>query len=164
LVKLIEQPKTTEFKDLFWVIKSKKAIQDKLAVESNKAEKEILSCNRLTKMLYKNIRTMKETVDNGVKVKMICTFEKDRIPIYRAWIRAGVQLRVFNEKKFGPLLPRMSVNDGKIARLTIGRPEVSKDEDYITLWTESKAFAQMIRNHFLNMWKSCEPIEKYLRV
>lgn len=163
LIKLIEQPKTIEFKDLFWVIKSKKAIEEKLAIQNTKVKKEILSCNRLSKILYKNIRTMKEAVDRGVKVKMICTFEKNKINSYQSWLSTGAEIRIFNEKMFGPLLPRISIMDGEIARLTIGTPEVKNEEDYLTLWTESRVFAKMLKNHFLNMWNNSEPIEKYLK-
>jgi sugar-specific transcriptional regulator TrmB len=162
LIKLIEQPKITEFKDLFWVIKSKKAIEEKLAIQNTKAKKEILGCNKLSKILYKNIRTMKEAVNRRVKVKMICTLDKNKISSYKAWLKTGAKIRVFNEKLFGPLLPRITVFDGEIARLTIGKPEVKNEEEYITLWTESKAFSQMLKNHFINMWNNSEPIEKYI--
>lgn len=163
LIKLIEQPKSLEFKDLFWVLKSKKAIEEKLAVQNTKTEREILACNKLSKILYKNIRTMKEAVDRGVKVKMICTFEKDKIKSYKEWLSTGAKIRVFNEKMFGPLLPRITIIDGEIARLTIGKPEVKREEDYLTLWTESKVFAQMLKNHFMNMWENSEPIEKHIK-
>jgi len=162
LVKLIEQPKQQEFRDLFWILKGKKAILEKLSAHSEKARKEVLSCNRLSRPFFKNIRTMKEAVDRGVKVKMICTFDRKNIYSYVEWMKTGAKIRVFNHDKFGPLLPRITIFDGKIARLTIGRPEVKNDEDYITLWTESKAFAQMLRNHFIIMWKDSKPIEKYI--
>ncbi|MDP2749284.1 MAG: helix-turn-helix domain-containing protein [Nanoarchaeota archaeon] len=162
LIKLMSQPKATEFKDLFWVIKSKKAIEEKLALQNTKARKEILSCNTLSKILYGNIRTMKQTVDRGVKVKMISTFDKNRIPSYNAWLKTGAEIRVFNHDKFGPLLPRITIFDGEIARLTLGEPEVKKEGDYITLWTESRAFSNMLRNHFLEMWKKSKPIEKFI--
>jgi len=163
LIKLIEQPKVTEFKDLFWVIKGKKAVEEKLSMQNTKVQKELLSCNKLSKILYKNIRTMSQAVERGVKVKMICTFDKKKIKLYKAWLKTGAQIRVFNEKQFGPLLPRISVFDGTSARLTIGTPEVKKEEEYITLWTESKAFAQMLKNNFVNMWKNSEPIERCIR-
>lgn len=163
LIRLTELPKTTEFKDLFWIIKGKKAIEEKLAANNSKVKNEILGCNRLSKIIYKNIRIMAEAVKRGVKVKQICIFDKEKIPVYRAWLKTGARIRVFNEKRFGPLLPRISIFDGKAARLTVGRPEVKKDEDYITLWTDSKAFAIMLRNHFMNMWKNSEPIEHYLK-
>ncbi|PIN86972.1 hypothetical protein COV19_02150 [Candidatus Woesearchaeota archaeon CG10_big_fil_rev_8_21_14_0_10_44_13] len=163
LIKLIEQPRVKEFRDLFWVMKGKKAIVEKLAAENAKVQKEIIGCNKLSRVMYRNIRSMKAAVDRGIKIRLICTFEKKKISSYNAWLKTGAEIRVFNQKMFGPLLPRIAVFDGTSARLTIGRPEVQKDEDYITLWTESKAFSQMLRNHFMNMWKNSEPIEKYIR-
>ena len=106
---------------------------------------------------------MKEAIDGGINVKMICTFEENKIPSYKAWLKTGAKIRVFNEKLFGPLLPRISIFDGTIARLTIGKPEVKNEEEYITIWTESKAFAQMLRSHFMNMWKDSKPIEQYIK-
>lgn len=162
LIKIIEQPKIIEFKELFWVIKSKKAIEEKLEVQNTKAQKEILSCNNLSKKLYKNILTLTEAVNRGVKVKMICAFEKEKISSYKAWMKTGAQIRVFDTKLFGPLLPRITIIDGEIARLTLGKPEVEREEDYLTFWTESKAFSQMLKYNFMNMWKKCKPIERFL--
>jgi sugar-specific transcriptional regulator TrmB len=162
LIKLIEQPKATEFKDLFWVIKGKKAIVQRLAVQNSRVKKEIVACNKLSKIIYPNVRTLKDAVRRGVKVRMICTFDRSNICSYKAWLKTGAEIRVFNNKMFGPLLPRMSIFDGECARLTIGRPEVQRDEDYITLWTDSKAFAMMLRSQFMNMWRNSEPIEKFI--
>lgn len=106
---------------------------------------------------------MKEAVDRRVKVKMICTFDKNKISSYEAWLKTGARIRVFNENLFGPLLPRITIFDGGNARLTIGKPEVKEEKDYITLWTESKAFSQMLKNHFMNMWKNSKPIERYIK-
>jgi sugar-specific transcriptional regulator TrmB len=162
LIQLVNKPKP-EFKELFWVIKGKKAIQEKLAFQNEKTQKEVLSCNRLPKILYKNIRVMKESIKRGVKVKMICKFTKDKIEVYKSWLETGAKIRIFNEKKFGNLLPRITIFDGKIARMTIGRPEIEDDENYLSLWTESRAFSQMLKNHFMNMWKNCKPIERYMK-
>lgn len=106
---------------------------------------------------------MKGATQRGVKVKVICTFDKSKIHSYKAWLSTGTEIRVFNHEKFGPLLPRLTVFDCNYARLTIGAPEVQSHEEYITLWTESKAFAQMLRSHFYNMWKQSKPIGKYLK-
>ncbi|MEK6938247.1 MAG: helix-turn-helix domain-containing protein [Nanoarchaeota archaeon] len=163
LIKTIEQPKTNEFKELFWVIKGKKAIEDKLASQNIKVRKEILACNRLSKILYKNIRSLKEGIKRGIKVRMICSYDPHKKEVYKAWLNTGAEIRVFNKEVFGPLLPRISIFDGETSRMTLGKPEVQKEEDYITLWTESKAFSQMLRNHFLYMWKKCKPLRSYLK-
>ncbi len=164
LIKLAEQPKTAEFKDLFWIIKGKKAIEEKLSLQNMKVKREIVGCNQLSKVLYKNLKTMKEAVDRGVTIKLICTFDKEKISIYKEWMKTGAKIRVFNQKQFGPLLPRITVFDGEIARLTVGKPEVIKEEDYLTLWTESKAFSQMLKKHFMSMWKHSKPLEKRVRI
>lgn len=163
LIKLIEQPKLTEFKDLFVVIKSKKAIENKLSSQTSKVQKEILSCNNISRVLYRNIKTMKEAVSRGVKVKMICSFDPKRIKIYQAWLETGAQIRVLNHDKFGPLLPRITVFDGEISRLTIGKPEVQNEDDYLTLWTESKAFSNLLKKQFMSMWKDSKPLVEYLK-
>jgi len=163
IIKLVSSPKSNEFKELFLIIKGQKAIQEKFAVQNTKAEREILACNRLSKILYKNIRTLKQTVKRGVKVKIICTFEKSKIGSYKAWMSTGAEIRVFNKKEFGPLLPRINVCDGKIAAITIGEPEVKRKEDYLAIWTESRAFANLLKLQFMNMWKKCDPIKKYLK-
>jgi sugar-specific transcriptional regulator TrmB len=163
LIKLVEQPKTTEFKDLFWVLKGQNAMIDKFAQENSKATKEILSCSVLDKMLYRNMRIIKKATERGVKTRFITLFDKKNIKVYHAWMDAGVEIRILDAKRFGQLLPRIGIMDSNRARLTVGKPEVQKAEDYITLWTESKAFALMLRSQFMNMWKNSCPIDRYLR-
>lgn len=162
ILQIINQPKKLEFNELFVVMKGKKAIQDKLALQNGKAKQEILGCNKLSRVIYTNLHSMSAAVKRGVKVKMICTFEQKKIETYKQWMKTGAKIRVFNEKEFGPLLPRITVFDGKVSRLTVGRPEIKKDEDYLTLWTESRAFSQMLRSHFMTMWKKSKPIEEYI--
>lgn len=159
LIKLINQPKITEFKDLFWILKGQKAILEKIRIQNTLTKKEIMACNHHPRILYNHLRIMKETIRRGVKVKMIIDYKKEKHNIYNAWAKIGVNFRAFNHDKFGPLLPRISVFDSKIARLTIGKPEVKGPEDYITLWTESQAFAKMLKNHLLHMWKYSKPIK-----
>ncbi len=163
LIKVIQAPKRVEFKDLFWVIKGQKAIMERMLQQNKKTQKELLMCNRLSVMGYKYLQTMRELRNQRIVVKMICQFDPRKIPMFNAWLGTGVEMRVFNEAKFGPLIPRISIYDGSIARLTIGSPEVKSKEDYMTLWTESKAFATMLRAHFLNMWKECKPVERYMK-
>jgi sugar-specific transcriptional regulator TrmB len=158
----LSRPKSPGFKELFWIIKGQKSIQEKLSIQTEKTKKEIVSCNNLSKILYKNIRTLQEAVKRGVSVKMLCTFDSKKSESYKAWLSTGAKIRVFNRKKYGSL-PRISIFDNSIARLTIGQPEVGSQEDYISIWTESRVFSQMLRNHFLQMWRNSDPIEKYLK-
>ncbi|MFC1723208.1 TrmB family transcriptional regulator [Nanoarchaeota archaeon] len=162
LIKKIETPRGTEYKDLFWVIKGRKPLIEKFTIENQKAEKEIFSCSELNKMLYKNMRIIKERTERGVKVRFITLFDKRNMKYYRAWLRVGAKIRVFDEEKLG-LLPRITVQDGVLGRITVGLPEVKKEEEYVTLWTDSIAFCNMLRNQFMHMWKSSQPIEKLMK-
>jgi len=162
LIKIIAQPKSLEFKDVAWILKGKKAIEEKLYYTNMNAKREILSCNNLSNILYKNIRSMREAIDRSVSVKMICTFDKEKVKSYIEWINTGAKLRVFNAKKFGYILPRITIIDGEIARLTFGKPEIPKEENYLTVWMESRSFSQMLKRYFTEIWKNSEPIEKFI--
>lgn len=162
IIETIKQPKSKEYKDMFWVIKSQKAITDKMASEMAKAQQEILGSATFSKPFYRNIRELQKAIKRGVKVKFISTFKKERIPVYKEYINIGVEMRIFNEKKFGPLMPRTGIYDKSKARLTIGNPEIKNQDDYITIWSESKTFSNTIRNQFFHMWQHAKPIEKYL--
>jgi len=162
IIRIASAPRASGYLDLFWVIKGQKNIHEKLAFQNQKSEKEVLSCVRLTKILYKNIRIMKQTVDRGVKVKFLCDFRSENKRIYREWLKTGAEIRVFNKEKFGPLVPRMHVFDRSITILTIGQPEIKDREEYISICADSKAFSEMFRNHFLNMWKHSKPIKEFI--
>lgn len=153
LMQTMQQQKEKTYKDLFWMIKGKRQLLEKFAIENEKAQKEILSCSDLDRMLYKNMRIIHQFTKRGGKVKFITPYQKKYTPIYREWKNVGVELRIFNQEHFGTLFPRVAIFDGEKARITMGTPEVKNEEDYLTLWTESKTFAQMLRNHFLIMWK-----------
>ena len=49
---------------------------------------------------------------------------------------------------------RFSTFDGKVCRVTIGKPEISKEENYLSIWMESPAFASLLKDQFLEMWKN----------
>lgn len=160
LVNDVKQNESLSNKDSFLILKGKKAVHDQLYYQNKKTKFEILTCNKHTKKLFRNLKSIKEAVDRGVKVKVICT--TDFMNNHKDWIKAGAILRIYNKNKFGPLMPRITIFDSEIARLTIGEPEIPKDEDYLTLWSESKSFALMLKSQFNYMWKYSEPIEKYI--
>ena len=48
-----------------------------------------------------------------------------------------------------------------MSRLTIGIPEVKNEDDYITLWTESVVFSEMIRDQFYSMLKKSKTFKEF---
>ena len=162
LINLIEQPKSEDFNDLFWVLRGKKVLMDKFAIENSKCSKEIFSCSVLNKIPYKNIRVISEKVKEGVSVRFITSWDERNIRVYDAWIKAGVEIRIYDSEKFGSL-PRLTVLDKSKARLTIGFPEITNESDYLTFWTESLTFSNMIRNQFLHLWDNSKPISSFFK-
>lgn len=153
LIKLVEQPKIEEYKEFFWITKGRKAIHDKFAIHNLKVKKELLICHKISKSYSKNIKTIKEAIEQGVKVKIITTYDEKETDAYDIFKKIGAEIKFYDEKKYGKLL-RISIFDGKNASIVIGSPEVRSHEDYIMLWTESKIFANMLRNYFLSVWGS----------
>jgi len=161
--KKAETQSINEFREIVWIIKTQKAIQERLAYEDTKTRKEVVSVNRLSKYLPKNLRAIKEMIKRRVKVKMICLVEKDNYKNVRRYIETGAEVRVFNKKLFGQVLPKFTVFDKKILRITIGRPEIKKSEDYLSFLFESPSFANVFRNYFYNMWDKCLNVEAELK-
>lgn len=146
------KPKLKEFKEIFWIIRGKKSIIEKMSLENKKCKKEILSINRLSTSNPVNLRNMKHSVDNGTKIKMLVPNIENN-PHVKKWKSIGVEIREYDETKFGPIGTRLSVFDNNIVRITFGEPDVNREEDYMTLWAESPHLANILKNYFMNIWE-----------
>jgi sugar-specific transcriptional regulator TrmB len=151
----LEKSSFIEDKFVFSLIRGQKAIMNKLVEINKTASKEILGVQRNWKYWGGGIRAMEESVKRGVKVKFIGVVDNKTIDKVKEWKKIGVKIRAYN-RKFGEYPLRFSVFDGKYARITIGKPEVSHGKDYITILTDSKPLVRMLRNQFMQMWKECE--------
>jgi sugar-specific transcriptional regulator TrmB len=152
-----------EYREFFWVIKSQRAIQEKLRVENEKARKEILSVHSLSQHLPANLRSIRVAVQSGVVVRFICILNEKNMENVLRWQEAGADIRIYNAERFGMPMPRFSIFDKNSVRLTIGNPEIKDPDEYLSLWTESPALAQLFRNYFLTLWESSIPLKKALR-
>ncbi len=151
------------FQDMVWVIRGQKAIMEKMILETKKTGKEYLSCSRSSIDVAKGFKSKQEAIRNGAKVKVIGALNKNNMHIVKKWMKIGVEYRVYNEKKFGPYGVRFGVFDDRACRLTIGKPDVQRAEDYVTIWSESPSLINMFRRQFYQMWEECEPAEEALK-
>lgn len=159
LNKFIEKsnkPKLNEFKEIFWIIQGKQAITKKMSLQNKLTKKEILSLNKLSVANPTNLRNMKSAIDNGVKAKMLVPFNNKVISNIKKWENVGVEIRKYDEIKWGPIGTRFSVFDKSIVRITFGEPDVSNTENYISLWAQSPHFANMMRSYFMNIWNNSD--------
>jgi sugar-specific transcriptional regulator TrmB len=148
-----KKPKLKEFKEIFWIIRGKKAIISKMSAQNKYCKKEILSVNRLSKAYPENLRNMKHAIKNGTKAKFLTPIEKSNPQVLKKWKSIGVEIRNYDESKYGSISTRFGVFDKKIVRITFGEPDVNRPEDYITLWAESPHLSNMLRNYFYNIWR-----------
>jgi sugar-specific transcriptional regulator TrmB len=139
----------------FTLIKGQQAIMDRLAEANRNVKKEILGVQRNWKYWAEGIRAMKDAVKKGVDVKLIGIVNDDNKSRVVEWKKIGCKIKKYNNK-FGEFPLRFSIFDNKWARITIGKPEIQNPDDYLTIWTDSKAMIAMLRNQFMQMWKESE--------
>ena len=158
--KIIEQlnkASVKKSKDLVWIINGQRNIMQKIAFETADSKKEILACTRSSIDYWTSFRNTKQAISGGVRVKFIGSFNEKNNKIVKRWLSAGAEYRIYDEKKFGPQGIRFGTFDDKSCRLTIGKPDVQKPEDYITIWSESPSFVNLLKRQFYFMWEQCKP-------
>lgn len=140
---------------LFSIIKGQRAIMNRLAEHNSLVKKEVFGVQRNWKVWAKGLREMEKAVKRGVDVKIIAIINKDTEKRAKEWKKTKCKIKKYN-LKFGEYPLRFTVFDNKEARITIGKPEISDPENYITIWTKSKPLINILRKQFLDMWKECE--------
>lgn len=153
--KNIELIKDNEKQAVFSLIKGQKAIMNKLAEANKNVKTEIFGIQRNWKVWGTGLREIENAVKRGIDVKLIGIIDKNdknNIKKVKEWKKTGAKIKAYNEK-FGNYPLRFSIFDNKRARITVGKPEIQNSKDYITIWTDSKAFIAMLRKQFLEMWK-----------
>ena len=127
----------------------------KLAEQNAIVKKEIFGVQRNWKLWGKGIRAMKDSIKDGVDARLIGVVNKDTEKRAKEWKKIGCKVKKYNNK-FGENPLRFTIFDGEVARITIGKPEITDPKDYITIWTKSKPLIRILRAQFLQMWKESE--------
>lgn len=153
--KILEKLEDKQENFSFQIIIGQKAIMNKLAETNKICKHEILGVQRNWKYWAEGIRAMESGIKRQVKVKLIGEINPHNKEKVKEWKKIGCEIRAYN-KKFGNYPLRFSLFDFKYARITIGSPEISRPEDYITIWTDSKPLIKMLRNQFMQMWRDSE--------
>lgn len=151
----IEYLKDNEVQSVFSLIKGQQAVMNKLAEHNPKVEKEILGVQRNWKFWGEGIRAMEKCIKRGVKARLIGVINKETEQRAKQWKEIGCNIKKYNPS-LGENPLRFTIFDNKIARITIGKPEIKNPQDYITIWTKSKPLINILRKQFMQMWKECE--------
>jgi len=153
--KNLDKIKDSEDEFIFSLLKGQQTIMNKLAEQNDIVKKEVFGVQRNWKVWGKGIRAMKKSVKKGADVRLIGVVNKDTEKRAKEWKEIGCKIRKYN-KKFGESPLRFTVFDNEVARITIGKPEISDPKDYITIWTKSRPLIRILRAQFMQMWKECE--------
>ena len=139
----------------FSLIKSQRAIMNKLAEHNPEVKKEVFGVQGSWKVWGKGLREMQNAIRKGVNVRAIGIINKETRKRALEWKKTGCEIRIWN-KKFGDYPLRFTVFDSKWARITFGKPEIADSKDYITFWTNSKSLIRMLKREFEVLWKGCK--------
>ncbi len=150
LQKLIEQK---GLQDTALVLKGKDKILDMLTQATENVQHFAYSFVGNLNFDYQTAKPVAAAIKRGVEVRFIAHKHPLHKDVYKRWKQLGVKIRYSPKEEQKSV--RFSTFDGKVCRLTIGEPEIPKQEDYLTFWIESPAFASLLKDQFDVMWKKC---------
>jgi len=152
--------KTNSPESLARVFKGKDKIFQMLDEVIPKIEKyQYTSAGGLT-LKSKSSRLIQKQIKKGVDYRFLGYFDYERIKTYKKLIEIGVKIKFIKDEKRKGL--RFSTFDDKFCRITIGKPQIEREEDYLTFWIQSPAFAILLKETFLHLWKESNTLDYYL--
>ncbi len=153
---LEEQLKKKQFdlEDIAVVLKGKKKIIQMLNEITPKLQKYQYNFGGNLIFSHTSARLVKDAIKRGVEFRFIVHWDPARKDVYRKWQKVGVKIRFYPKEEQKSI--RFSAFDDKIARTTIGKPQIRKEDDYLSFWVESPAFALLLKDQFLEMWEKSE--------
>ncbi len=149
--KILSEPVLTSTENIALVLQGKEKIIRKL--DEITPQLKVYQYNLGGNLIfsYKGGRLVRDAIKRGVDFRFLIHNDPSRKEIYRKWSAIGVKIRFYAKEEHMSI--RFSSFDGKIARITIGKPQIEKEENYLTFWIESPAFALLLKDQFLEMWK-----------
>jgi sugar-specific transcriptional regulator TrmB len=103
---------------------------------------------------YRSAKSVKDAVCRGVDIRFLVHKHPKHKTIVKKWEKLGVKVRFYPKDEQKSI--RFSTIDSRVCRFTIGEPEIVCVEDYISFWVESPAFASLLKDQFLTMWKKAK--------
>lgn len=143
--------------DVAMVLKGKKKIIQMLDEITSKTKKFQYSFGGNLVFSARSGRTVKQAINRGIEFRFLVHYDPKRIEVYKKWIKIGAKIRIHQNDEQKSL--RFSTFDSKVCRITIGKPEIQNEDNYLSFWLESPAFASLLTDQFLEMWKKGRKLE-----
>ncbi len=145
------QKKQKSLQDVALVLKGKDKILNLLAQATEDTQKFAYSFVGNLHFDYHTAKPVAAAIKRGVDIRFLAHWDTHHKNIYARWKQLGIKIRYFPKEEQKSI--RFSTFDGKVCRITIGEPEIQKQEDYLSFWIESPAFASLLKDQFEVMWK-----------
>jgi len=143
--------KQSDLQDVALVLKGKKKIVQMLSEASDNAQHFGYSFVGDLYFDYHSGKSVADAVKRGVEFRFLVQQTTQNKKAIAQWKKIGVKIRYYPKEEQKSI--RFSTFDGKVCRITIGRPEIAQEEDYLSFWIESPAFASLLKDQFEVMWK-----------
>lgn len=140
--------------DIATALRGKKNIISKLNEQTPNTTQYQYSFGGGLSFTAKSGRTVAKAIKRGIDIRFLVHKDPARKSIYDKWRKIGVKIR-FHPKAEQKSI-RFSTMDDKIARMTVGKPQIDNENDYLTFWLESPAFASLLKDQFLEMWEKAK--------
>jgi len=154
LLSLEQFSKGKQLQDIALVLKGKGKILDMLTQATENTKHFAYSFVGNLNFDYQTAKVSAAALKRGVDIRFIAHKISEHKEIYEQWKRLGVKIRFYPKKEQKSI--RFTTFDSKICRITIGEPEIPKQEDYLSFWIESPAFASLLKDQFEVMWKKAD--------
>lgn len=143
--------KQHELQDVALVLKGKKRIVQMLAEASHNAQHFGYSFVGDLYFDYHSGKSVADAIKRGVEFRFLVQQTTENKKAVQQWKKVGVKIKYYPKKEQKSI--RFSTFDAKVCRITIGQPEIELEEDYLSFWIESPAFASLLKDQFEVMWK-----------
>lgn len=141
----------SDLQDVALVLKGKKKIMQMLAEASDNAQQFGYSFVGDLYFDYYSAKSVAQALKRGLEFRFLVHQTTQNKTAILKWKKVGVKIRYYPKEEQKSI--RFSTFDAKVCRITIGKPEIEQEEDYLSFWIESPAFASLLRDQFLTMWK-----------
>ena len=158
IIDMLKKMATLPQEERVFIIRGKDNISKKITDELNNVEQGSLSAIRSAFAYGPTFRNIKKACERGVRCRLIALSRGENKHLIER-MKVGEEIRLWNEEKFGPFGTRISLFDDYACRITVGRPEIERHEDYITIWSESPSFVRMARVLLELLWEQSIQVE-----
>ena len=155
LQRTIEQ-QNTDIECPTLVLKGKDKIVRKLSEASERAQNYAYSFVGNLDYYPTSARYVRESVTRGVDTRFLVHKDTQQNRAILQWKKVGVKIKQYPKDEQKSI--RFSTFDDKFCRITIGSPEITREEEYLSFWIESPAFSSLLKDQFLEMWKHAKDV------